>query len=87
MVEANLRKHELLGLIYQFLGATSIGIGIYFAVWFAIRPLYYRSITYAVGGAEWLFFPLFFGLGGLLWSLGAVEIKEALPGHARMARK
>lgn len=83
MGKANLRKHEILGLIYQFIGATSLGIGVYFAVWFAIRPLYYRSLAYAIAGGEWLLFPLFFGLGGLLWSLGAIEIKEALPGHKR----
>ena len=82
-MDANLRKHELLGLFYQFIGATCIGIGIYFSVWFGVRPVVYESVALAVNGIEWLFFPLFFGLGGLLWSLGSIEVKEALPGHKR----
>lgn len=81
--KANLRKHEVLGLFYQFLGATCIGIGIYHAVWFAIRPLYFKSLALQISNSEWWFFPLFFGLGGLLWSLGSIELKEALPGHRR----
>lgn len=80
-MKGNLRKHEILGLVYQFLGATAFGLGIYFAAWFAIRPL--KSGAFAVHGAEWLLFPVFFGLGALLWTLGAIEVKEALPGHRR----
>lgn len=79
----NLRLHEILGLIYQFLGTSSIGVGIYYAVWYGVRPILYRNAAYAPAGWEWIIFPLFFGLGGLLWSLGSIEVKEALPGHKR----
>lgn len=82
-MDTNLRKHELLGLFLQFLGATSIGMGIYQAIWFATRPLLYDSVTMTIQGGEWWMFPLFFGVGALLWSLGNIEVKEALPGHRR----
>jgi hypothetical protein len=74
-----MRKHEVLGLVYQFLGATSIGIGIYSAVWYAVRPIKFASLTAMPAGWEWISFPLFFGLGGVLWSLGSVEIKDIPP--------
>ena len=80
MVKQNLRKHEVLGLVYQFLGATCIGIGIYWSMWAAVRTLHYRSLT-LVSGSEWLLFPLLFGMGGILWSLGSIELKEAEPGY------
>lgn len=81
--KANLRKHEILGLFYQLIGATSVGVGIYYAVWFAVKPLVYGSVALTPSGSDWWLFPLFFGLGGLLWTLGGIEIKEALPGHRR----
>ena len=81
--KSSLRKHEILGLCYQFIGATAFGLGIYFTVLLATRPILYKSAAYAAHGNEWLLFPLFFGLGGLLWTLGAIELKEALPGHKR----
>lgn len=81
--KANLRKHEILGLFYQLVGATSFGIGVYFAVWFAVKPLAYGTLAVTPSGSDWWLFVLFFGLGGLLWSLGSIEIKEALPGHRR----
>ncbi|MBR9703186.1 hypothetical protein GOV10_04060 [Candidatus Woesearchaeota archaeon] len=81
--KSSLRKHEILGLIYQFIGATSLGFGIYFSLVLAIRPMLYNSVAHGAAGNEWLLFPLFFGLGGLLWTLGGIEIKEALPGHKR----
>jgi hypothetical protein len=80
MVAQNLRRHEVLGLVYQFLGASSIGIGIYYAVWAATRSIYYRSVA-TVSGWEWLLFPLLFGVGAVLWSLGHIELKEAQPGY------
>lgn len=79
-MKKNLRQHEVLGLFYQFLGATSIGIGIYQSVWAAVRSIHYRTLT-LVSGSEWLLFPLLFGVGGVLWSLGAIELKEAKPGY------
>lgn len=78
-----MRKHEILGLVYQFIGATSFGFGLYFTVVLAVRPLLYNSAAYSASGNEWLLFPLFFGLAGLLWTLGGIELKEALPGHRR----
>ena len=76
--KASLEQHELLGLFYQFLGATSLGVGAYYALWFAIRPLYYESAI-ALSNIEWLLFPLFFGLGFVLLSIGHIQIKEAKP--------
>ncbi len=82
MVRGSFRTHEILGLLYQFLGATSIGLGLYATVWLATRSIAYRTITPA-SGAEWLLFPLLFGVGALLWSLGSIELKEAKPGYRR----
>ncbi len=70
----------MLGLLYQFLGASSIGIGIYWSVWAGVRTIHYRSIS-LVSGGEWLLFPLLFGVGAVLWSLGSIELKEAEPGY------
>ncbi len=78
----NLRRHEVLGLLYQFLGASCVGIGIYYAVWAGTRSILYRTVN-IVSGAEWLLFPLLFGVGAVLWSLGAIELKEAEPGYGR----
>jgi len=80
VVKQNLRQHEILGLFYQFLGATSVGIGIYWSVWAGTRSILLRQPS-LVAGSEWLLFPLLFGLGGLLWSFGAIELKEAKPGY------
>ncbi|HIH24480.1 TPA: hypothetical protein HA251_05580 [Candidatus Woesearchaeota archaeon] len=74
-----MRKHEVLGLFYQFLGATSIGIGIFNAVWYAVRPLKFGSLTALPAGWDWAVFPLFFGIGAILWSLGAIELKDVEP--------
>ncbi len=76
----NLRRHEVLGLFYHFLGATCVGIGIYYAVWAATRSIFYRSLS-LVQGWEWLVFPFLFGLGAVLWTLGSIEVKEAKPGY------
>ncbi len=82
----NLRRHEILGLLYQFLGATCVGIGVYQAVWMGVRSIHYRTLV-PVQGLEWLLFPLLFGLGGVLWSLGKVELKEAAPGYGVAAKR
>ena len=75
MKEMEKRKHEIHRLSYVFLGATSVGIGIYLSAWFALRPLYYKSLAFSLRGVEWLLFPLFFGIGGVLLSLGKKEVK------------
>lgn len=82
MTKQNLQWHEVLGLLYQFLGATCIGLGIYWATWAGVRSVFYRSLT-LVSGWEWAYFPLLFGIGGVLWSLGTIEVKEATPGYWR----
>jgi hypothetical protein len=74
-----MRKHEVLGLCYQFLGATSIGIGIYNAVWYAVRPIKFGSLSFVPTGWDWAVFPLFFGLGAVLFTLGTIEIKDVEP--------
>jgi hypothetical protein len=83
----SMRTHELLGLGYQFLGATSIGIGIYNAVWFAMRPIQLNSIAATPTGADWLMFPLFFGIGAILWSLGSIELKDVVPTSRKAAKR
>ncbi len=74
-----MRKHEVLGLVYQFLGATSIGIGAFNAFWFAVRPLKFGSLNALPTGWDWAAFPLFFGIGAVLWSLGTIELKDVEP--------
>jgi hypothetical protein len=76
---SNMRKHEVFGLVYQFLGATSIGIGIFNAVWYAVRPIKFGSLSALPAGWDWISFPLFFGLGAVLWSLGSIELKDVAP--------
>jgi hypothetical protein len=78
-----MRKHEVLGLFYQFLGATSIGIGVYTAAWYAVRPLKLGTLAAMPVGADWLVFPLFFGVGAILWSLGTIELKDVEPTSRR----
>ncbi len=65
------------GSLLCFLGATSIGIGCYFAVWYAMCPSYYRTMAFAPSGTDWIVFPLFFGLGGLLWVIGSLHLKSS----------
>jgi len=79
---SNLRKNEVWGLIYQFIGATSIGAGIYYAVWAAVRSIYYRTLM-TPSGWEYLLFALFFGVGAILYSFGSIEIKEVPPSHKK----
>ena len=76
----NLRKHEVLGVLYHFLGATCIGLGIYYAVWAATRNIVNRTLTMPQGW-EWLAFPILFGFGAVLWTFGSIEVKEAQPGY------
>ena len=77
-----MRKHEVLGLVYQFLGATSIGIGIFIAFWYGTRPLKF-GIDAMPAGLDWAVFPLFFGIGAVLWSLGSIELKDVEPTSRR----
>lgn len=80
----NVKKHEFIGLALIFLAATSIGIGLYFTLMGAIgRPLLHQSSDYFLGKKEMLLFPIFYGVGALLWAIGKIELKEALPGKNR----
>ena len=83
ITKGNLRKHEILGLVYQLIAGTCFGLGLYYVVWGAVRPLYFKSLDYTIGGKEYWLFPLFFGVSFVLWSLGKIELKEALPGNRR----
>jgi len=80
---ANLRKHEVVGLILVFLSGCLLGIGLYITFWGANRPLFHGSLDFLIHGKEFLLFPLFYGFGFVLWSLGQIELKEALPGKKR----
>jgi len=79
----NLQTYEIIGLILIFLGGTTLGIGLYVVLWGANRPLFYGSLDQLIRGREFLLFPLFFGLGALLWVLGKIELREAMPGKKR----
>ncbi len=79
----NIAKHELIGLILIFLGATSLGIGLYISFWGAVRPLFYGSTEYLIRNKELLLFPLFYGGGALLLTLGVIELKEMRPGRKK----
>lgn len=83
MMKSNLRKHELIGLFMIFLGGTLIGLGLYSAFWVAVRPLYYGSLGHQISSREFLMFPMFFGLGLVMYVLGNIELKEAMPGKKR----
>jgi len=76
-----MRKHEFIGLLLIFLAGTCLGTGLYLTVWGANRPIFYNSLDYLIKGKELLIFPIFFGIGLILWVLGKIELKEAMPGR------
>ncbi|MCX8147139.1 MAG: hypothetical protein N3D84_01590 [Candidatus Woesearchaeota archaeon] len=83
-MEHNLRRHEIIGLILIFLAATCIGIGLYLTLMGAIgRPLLRQSSDFFLKGKEFVIFPIFFGIGALLWELGKIELKDVMPGKMR----
>ncbi len=79
----NLRKHEVLGLIFIFIAASLFGLGLYLTFWGANRPIFYGSLDYLLKGKELLLFPLLYGTAAVLWVLGSIELKEATPGKRR----
>ena len=83
MVGTNLRKHEIIGLLMIFLSGILIGVGFYATFWIALRPVIYGSIEHAIPGKDFLIFPMFFGLGFVMYVLGNIELKEAIPGKKR----
>lgn len=82
-MNSNLKRHELIGLIMIFLAGTFIGLGLYVTIWGAIRPLYFGDTDFLMKGKEFLLFPIFYGLGFVLYSLGKIELKEAMPGKRK----
>jgi len=82
-MQHNLRKYELIGIFMIFLAGTSLGIGLYIVAWGANRPLFYGSLGHLIKGNEYLIFPLFFGTAAVLWVMGQIELKEALPGKKK----
>ncbi|MBI4150374.1 hypothetical protein HY488_03145 [Candidatus Woesearchaeota archaeon] len=79
----NLRKHEILGLLFLFFAASLFGLGLYLIMWGANRPIFYGSLDYLLNGKELLLFPLLFGTAAVLWALGSIELREATPGKRR----
>ena len=80
----NLRRHEIVGLLLVFLSATLIGVGVYLTILGAVgRPLLMQSTDYFLKGKEFVLFPIFYGIGAVLWELGKIELKEATPGKVR----
>ncbi len=78
---ANLRKHEHMGLLMIFLGASWLGLGLYSTLLAANRLL--LAQVPLIAGRELLIFPIFYGLGALLVTFGNIELREALPGKNR----
>ncbi len=64
-----------------FIGATWLGFALY-GTMLAANRLLLASIP-LIAGRELFIFPIFYGLGALLLVLGAIELKEALPGKGR----
>lgn len=85
LIRLGLRGSELVGLLLRILGATSWGLGLSFACWVGVRPLYYRDAAFALQATDGGLFLVFFGLGAVLWTFGSVELRGLLP--ARLARE
>lgn len=81
MARANLKQHEFIGLFLVFVGATWLGFALYGTL-LAANRLLLANVPLLVG-KELLIFPIFYGLGALLLSLGMIELREALPGKRR----
>ena len=70
-----------MGLLMIFLGASWLGLGLYSTLLAANRLL--LAQVPLIAGKELLIFPIFYGLGALLVTLGNIELREALPGKNR----
>ena len=80
MVKTNVRKHELIGLILLFAGASWLGLGFYTTLLAANRLI---ADIPLIAGNELLIFPIFYGVAAVLLALGRIELREALPGKNR----
>ena len=85
MVRHNLKKHEHMGLLLIFVGATWLGFAVYGTL-LAANRLLLTNIP-LIAGKELLIFPLFYGFGALMLMLGHIELREALPGKNRGRRR
>lgn len=81
MARMNLRQHEFIGLFLIFVGATWLGFALYGTL-LAANRLLLANVPLLVG-KELLIFPIFYGLGALLFTLGGIELREAMPGKGR----
>jgi len=81
MMKVNLRRHEFAGLLLMFVGATWLGIGLYSTLLAANRIL--LANVPLISGKDLIIFPLFYGLGALLLTLGKIELRESMPGKNR----
>jgi len=77
----NVKTHEFIGLFLVFLGATWLGLGLYGTLLAANRLL--LAQVPLIAGKELMVFPVFFGFGALMYTLGKIELREALPGKGR----
>ena len=84
MVKSNVRKHEMIGLALIFTGATWLGFALYGTLLAANRLL--LAQVPLIAGRELFIFPVFYGLGALMFVLGQIELREALPGKGRRKR-
>lgn len=81
MARMNLKQHEFIGLFLIFVGATWLGFALYGTL-LAANRLLLANVPLLVG-KELLIFPIFYGLGALLFVLGSIELREAMPGKGR----
>lgn len=81
MAKTNLKHHEGIGLFLIFVGATWLGFALYGTLLAGNRILVTQLPL--ISGKELLIFPIFYGLGALLMTLGWIEIKELMPGKRR----
>ena len=81
-MQHNMRKHEHVGLLLVFLGATWLGIGLYDTLLVANKILLENATL--IGGREMFIFPLFYGIGAVLFMMGIIELRELQPGKNRL---
>jgi hypothetical protein len=77
----NMKKHEHIGLLLVFFGATWLGFALYGTLLAANRMLIQNMPL--IAGKELLIFPMFYGIGAVLLMLGLIELRELRPGKNR----
>ena len=81
-MQHNMRKHEHIGLLLVFIGATWLGFALYGTLLAANRMLVQNMPL--IAGRELFIFPMFYGLGTILLMLGIIELRELMPGKNRL---